>query len=429
LHSFIQLQHHSSDLVSHIPAGHVNLSQITASMVLPCMMQPNCHRVLMRRCCLFLGEICFHLAGVDMDLYFRALFQALTHADAAVALAACNALTSSMEGLDISSEPRNLAAFLPVLPGFVEQLVKLLHALEEEDSKSKILHAISITISNAGESAAQLASGLIAAFPQIWNASRNCPTTQPKCLMLATALVNCARVAVAPHVPALCSAIAFTVNVSDALTLTTREFALDTWLAIMRNITAYTEELHKLFEYLIPFIHEDHCDNIKAVTAILDSYVLLGGATFASVYSAAVLQGCARILPYVKEQATTLISQSVHVMFVAVPGVVGTESAGAMCAAIASFVTHPVKKPHSLILTSFYGVLARYCFLNTPNFIALCQHLGENALDVLIEVSLPHFILCISHFKFNISSFTSHAYYSLCFLQWTRRHLKYAASC
>jgi hypothetical protein len=429
LHSFLQRPHHFSDLIPHILSGHVNLAQIAASIVLPCMMQPNCHRVLVRRCCLFLGETSMLLAGLDMDLYFRALLQALTHADAAVALAACSALTSSMEALDVATGQRNLAAFLPVLPGVIEQLVKLLHALEEEDSKTKILHAISVTISHAGESAVQLASGLIAAFPQIWNASRNCPTTQPKCLMLATALVNCARVAVAPHVPALCSAIAFTVNVSDASTLTTREFALDTWLAIMRNITAYTEELHKLFEYLVPFIHEDHCDNIKTVTGILDSYILLGGATFASVYSAAVLQGCARILPHVKEQATILISQSVHVMFVAVPGVVGTESAGAMCAAIASFVTHPDKKPQSLVLTSFYGVLARYCFLNTPNFIALCQHLGETALDVLTEVSLPHIILRISHFTCHISSFTSHTYYSLCLLQWTKRHLKYPALC
>jgi hypothetical protein len=239
----------------------------------------------MRRCCLFLGETCILLAEVDMDLYFRALFQALTNADAAVALAACSALTSAMDGLDIIY---NLAAFLPVLPGVVEQLVKLLNVLEEEDSKTNILHSISIIISHSGESAAQLATGLIAAFPQIRNASRNCPTTQPKCLMLATALVNCARVAVAPHVPALCSMIAFYVNFSDVLTLTTREFALDTWLAIMRNVTAYTEELHKLFEYLIPFIHVDHCD--EAVVRILDSYVLLGGATFASVYSDAVLQ-------------------------------------------------------------------------------------------------------------------------------------------
>jgi hypothetical protein len=268
-----------------------------------------------------------------MDLYF----QALTHADAVVALAACSALTSSMDGLDIASGQSNLAAFLPVLPVVVEQLVELLHALEEEDSKSNILHSMSITISHSGESAAQLATGLIAALPQIRNASRNCLATQPKFLVLATVLVNCARVAVAPRVSALCSTIAFFVNVSDALTLTTREFDLDTFLAIMRNITACTEELHKLFEILVPFIHEDPCD--KTVVRILDSLFLLGVATFASVYSDVVLQCCARLLPYVNDSVMILISQSVHVMFAAVPGVVGRESAGAMCAAIASFVT------------------------------------------------------------------------------------------
>ncbi len=395
--------------ISSRPAGHVDLAQIAGSIVLPCLMQPNCNRILMRRCCLFLGESSVLLTRLDMTLYFRALFHALSQADAAVALASCSALTQTMQSLDCVAGKGNMPAFLPVLPGVIEQLVKLLHALEEEDSKTKILHAISVTISHAGESATQLASGLIATFPQLWSATRNCSTTQPKCLMLATSLINCARVGVTPHVPALCSAIAFTVNASDPSTLTTREYSLDVWLAIMRNVTAYTEELHKLFEYLIPLMHEDHCDNIKTVTLIVDSYVLLGGATFASVYSTAVLQGFARLLRHTKEPATLLVSQSVHVLFVAVPGVVGTDAAGAMCAAVAALASESEKSPHSLVLTSYYGVLARYCFVNTQNFIALCQHLGENALDVLMEVSAPRFILLAWH----LSHFSHHSPHKL----------------
>jgi hypothetical protein len=333
------------------------------------------------------------LAGLDMDLYFRALFQALTNADAAVALAACSALTSSIEALDDTTGHRNLAAFLPVLPGVIEQLVKLLHALEEEDSKTKILDAISVTIGHTGESAAHLASDLILAFPQIWNAARNCPTTQPHCLMLATTLVNCARVAVAPHVSALCSVIAFTVNVSDASTLNTREFALETWLAIMRNITAYTEELHKLFEHLIPFMLEDHCKHIKAVVRILDSYLLLGGAMFASVYSTAVLQGLSSILQReLKDSAVILISQSVHVMFVAFPEVTGTDSAWEICCVIAYLATRPDQT--SLVLASLCGVLARYCFLNPQKFILLRQHLGKKHKKKLMKVRRPTSHVC-----------------------------------
>lgn len=409
LYSFIQRQYYFSDLVPHILAGHVNLAQIAASMVLPCMMQPNCHRVLVRRCCLFLGETSMLLAGLDMDLYFRALFQALTHADAAVALAACSAITSSIEVLcsvitssievlDATTGHRNLAAFLPFLPGVIEQLVKLLHALEKDESKTKILKAISVTIGQTGASAAHLASDLISAFPQIWNSVRNCPTTQPHCLMLATTLVNCARVAVAPHVPALCSLIALTVNVSDASTLTIRDFALDTWLAIMRNITAYTEELHKLFEHLIPFMLEGHCEHIKTVVRILDSYLLLGGATFASVYSTTVLQGLSSILQRdLKDSAVILISQSVQVMFVAFPEVTGTDSAWEMCCIIAKcFVAHLATMPDqtSLVLASLCGVLARYCFLNPQKFLLLRQHLGKKHKKKLMKVRRTTSLVC-----------------------------------
>lgn len=352
------------------------------------MMQPSCHRIIMRRCCLFLGETCALLNGIDKSLYFRVLLHALSQADAAVALAACKGIYESMESLDMTVRETNLAAFLPVLPGVVEQLMKLLNSLDEEESKTFILHAISVTISASGN--ASLASSVIAVFSQIWNAARLCPTCQPKCLILATSLINCARDSIVPHVPALCSVIACTVNASDRSTLTTRDFALDTWLAMTRNMTAYTEELHKLFELLVPLIHEDYCDNIKVVCEIVDSYVLLGGTTFASVYSSAVLQGFSRMLPCVKETASLLISQSAHILFVAVPGVVSTESAGAFCAAIASLVARPGHSTHTLAAASHYSVLARYCFVNTHNFIALCQHLGENALELLTDVCAPH---------------------------------------
>ena len=81
--------------------------------------------------------------------------------------------------------------------------------------------------------------------------------------MLVTSLINCAREGVAPHVPALCSAIAAMVDVRDAASMMTREYALDTWLAVVRNVSAYTEELHKLFEHVLPLLHEDHCESIK----------------------------------------------------------------------------------------------------------------------------------------------------------------------
>ena len=138
-----------------------------------------------------------------------------------------------------------------------------LQLLEEEDSKSKILHAISLTIGHAGASAAPLACSLIAAFPQIWEVTSSAPTTQPKCLMLVTSLINCAREGVAPHVPALCSAVAAMVNIRDPASMNTREYALDAWLAVVRNVSTYTEELHKLFEHILPLLHEDHCESFK----------------------------------------------------------------------------------------------------------------------------------------------------------------------
>ena len=357
------------------------------SLVLPCMMQPNCHRLLLRRCCLFLGETCTLLAGIDRSLFFRSLFQALGHADAAIALAACNAICQAMDGMDISTGKDDLVAFLPVLPGVIEQLTKLLPAFEEEDSKTRILHAISVTIGHAGPAAAPLAASLIAAFPHIWEVTRHFSTTQPKCLMLLTSLINCAREGIAPQLPAVCSVIAFTVNVKDPSALTTREYALDTCLAALRCVSAYTEDLHKLFEHLLPLLNEDHCEHVKSTTCIIDSFVLLGGATFASVYAAAVLQGLVRMLPHVKEQGKVLVCQSIHVMFVAVPGVAGTEAAGAACAAIATEAASPATYPSSILATSYYGVLARYCFLNTGNFIALCRHLGDGALNSLMDVS------------------------------------------
>lgn len=91
------------------------------------------------------------------------------------------------------------------------------------------------------------------------------------------------------------------------------------------------------------------------------------------------------MLPHLKEEARVLVSQSVHVMFVAIPAVVATDAAGATCAAIATFASQPGTSAQTLVAASYYGVLARFCFMNTPSFIALCQHLGDNALHVLME--------------------------------------------
>jgi hypothetical protein len=376
----------------------------------------------MRRCCLFLGETSSLLAGVDRNVFFRALSHALCQNDAAVALAASQAIYSSMDGLDISTGHCDLAAFLPVLPGVVEQFMKLLQMLDEEDSKTKILHAISVTIGHAGASASQMAFNVIAAFQQIWSVTQNCPTTQPKCLMLLSSLIQSAREAVFPHLPALCSIIAFTVNVRDPSTLTTREYALDVWLSVIRNIAAYTEDVHKLFEQLLPLLHEDHCDHVKVVTRIIDGYTLLGTSTFASVYSTPVLQGFVRMLPHMNERTRVLISQSVHIMFVAAPAVSGTDAAGALCAAVAALATQPGASSQTLLAASYYGLLARYCFLNTRNFVALCQHLGEQALDVLTEVTI---ILR----AFLTSLVTTNILYRPCLLQWTVLHLEWHVSC
>jgi hypothetical protein len=407
-----------------LPPAHVPFPQITTSLVLPCMLQPNCHRVLMRRCCLFLGETSNVLAGVDRNVFFRALFNALGRPDAAVALAACQAIYESMDGLDISTGNGDLAAFLPFLPGVVDLLMKMLQVFEEEDSKTKILHTISVTIGHAGAPAAHLASTVIAAFPQIWSVTQNCPSTQPKCLMLVTSLITCARDAVTPHLPALCSAIAFTVNVSDRSTLTTREYALDTWLAVMRNISTYTEDVHKLFEHILPLLHEDYCESVKVVTRIIDAYVLLGVGTFATVYSEHVLQGFARMLQHMKEETRVLICQSVHVMFVAVPAVAGTNAAGLICAEIAAHAAKPGASSQTLLAASYYGVLARYCFLNTRNFVALCQHLGEQALDVLMEVR----VMLVPKSS-AASKMTLCLPCRLCFLRWTWRRPGCRASC
>lgn len=370
---------------------------------------------------MFLGETSSLLAGVDRNLFFRALLHALGQNDAAVALAATEAIYQSMDGLDISTGHGDLAAFLPVLPGVIEQLMKLLQNLEEEESKTKILHAISVTIGHAGASASQLASSVIASFQQIWTVTQNCPTTQPKCLMLLGSLIQSAREAAAPHLPALCSVIAFTVNVGDPSTLTTREYALDVWLAIIRNMSTYTAEVHKLFEQMIPLLHEDYCDHVKIVTRIVDSYVLLGAATFASAYSSPVLHGFARLLLHLKEGSRVFISQSAHIMFVAAPAAAGTDAAGGLCAAVAAMATDPGASSQTLLAASYYGLLARYCFLNTHNFIALCRHLGDSALDVLTEVFLHLNSGCAFPRR------KPHLFCRPCFLPWTALRREYRA--
>jgi hypothetical protein len=70
--------------------------------------------------------VCRSAVRAQLEMYFRALFHALSQADAAVALASCGALTQTMQSLDCSAGKGHVSAFLPVLPGVIEQLVKLL---------------------------------------------------------------------------------------------------------------------------------------------------------------------------------------------------------------------------------------------------------------------------------------------------------------
>ncbi|KAK9168093.1 hypothetical protein Syun_000233 [Stephania yunnanensis] len=213
-----------------------------------------------------------------------ALIKLLQGKDLAVRLAACRSLSSLIE---YSNNGQDYADVLSACWGLC---FKLLHEVQEFDSKVQLLNLISVLIEHVNE-ILPFANELVEFFQKVWEESSGENLLQIQLLIalrnFVVALGYQSPICYGMLLPILQSNI--DVHSPDELNLLEDSVLL--WEATVANAPAMAPQLLGLFPCLVD-IMERSFDHLEVAVRIIESYIILGGTDFLNMHAS----GLAKLL-------------------------------------------------------------------------------------------------------------------------------------
>ncbi|CAI6006706.1 unnamed protein product [Closterium sp. NIES-65] len=208
--------------------------------------------------------------------------------------------------------------FAPFLDTAVQLLFRCLQQVSEFDSQLQIVNVVSLIIERMGEKIVPLADKILSCLPQVWEQSEGQPLLRIQVMQALQRLI----VSLGPQspisYPLLFPILRYSTDISQPDELNMLEDGLQLWQATLRHAPAMVPEFMTLFANLVPIMDRSF-EHLPVATAIMESYVLVGGPAFLQQHAGSLVSMIDAVVGNVKEKAMLLVAGLVDLIIQCYP--------------------------------------------------------------------------------------------------------------
>ncbi|CAI5480607.1 unnamed protein product [Closterium sp. Yama58-4] len=273
---------------------------------------PNA-RILRRRAAWMVGQWVGKVEGELCVPAYQALISLLPDEDLVVQLTAVSSLRTLIDDVHFYEDQ-----FAPFLDTAVQLLFRCLQQVSEFDSQLQIVNVVSLIIERMGEKIVPLADKILSCLPQVWEQSEGQPLLRIQVMQALQRLI----VSLGPQspisYPLLFPILRYSTDISQPDELNMLEDGLQLWQATLRHAPAMVPELMALFSNLVPIMDRSF-EHLPVATAIMESYVLVGGPAFLQQHAGSLVSMIDAVVGNVKEKAMLLVAGLVDLIIQCYP--------------------------------------------------------------------------------------------------------------
>ncbi|CAI5519557.1 unnamed protein product, partial [Closterium sp. Naga37s-1] len=273
---------------------------------------PNA-RILRRRAAWMVGQWVGKVEGDLCVPAYQALISLLPDEDLVVQLTAVSSLRTLIDDVHFYEDQ-----FAPFLDTAVQLLFRCLQQVSEFDSQLQIVNVVSLIIERMGEKIVPLADKILSCLPQVWEQSEGQPLLRIQVMQALQRLI----VSLGPQspisYPLLFPILRYSTDISQPDELNMLEDGLQLWQATLRHAPAMVPELMSLFSNLVPIMDRSF-EHLPVATAIMESYVLVGGPAFLQQHAGSLVTMIDAVVGNVKEKAMLLVAGLVDLIIQCYP--------------------------------------------------------------------------------------------------------------
>ncbi|CAI6002588.1 unnamed protein product, partial [Closterium sp. NIES-65] len=298
---------------------------------------PNA-RILRRRAAWMVGQWVGKVEGDLCVPAYQALISLLPDEDLVVQLTAVSSLRTLIDDVHFYEDQ-----FAPFLDTAVQLLFRCLQQVSEFDSQLQIVNVVSLIIERMGEKIVSefdsqlqivnvvsliiermgekivpLADKILSCLPQVWEQSEGQPLLRIQVMQALQRLI----VSLGPQspisYPLLFPILRYSTDISQPDELNMLEDGLQLWQATLRHAPAMVPEFMTLFANLVPIMDRSF-EHLPVATAIMESYVLVGGPAFLQQHAGSLVSMIDAVVGNVKEKAMLLVAGLVDLIIQCYP--------------------------------------------------------------------------------------------------------------
>ncbi|TPX34316.1 hypothetical protein SmJEL517_g03017 [Synchytrium microbalum] len=251
------------------------------------------YRILHRRVALLVG----HWVGVKVRKETRPAIYSLLlqlaspeEPDLAVRLTAIMNLKVAVDDWDFDP-----VTFVPYLEKSVAVFTQLVEAVDEFESKMKVLNSLAMVIERMEAQIAPFSQRITELLPALWASSEGQHLFRSSILVILTRLVTALREPSRSLHPFLTPLISYAVNSASPASLYMLEDGLELWLATIQNTDLQTPELLSLYPLAVNLLKYG-TDALKKVLKIVESYIVLAPLEVLQVNANSTMESITRLI-------------------------------------------------------------------------------------------------------------------------------------
>ncbi|KXS11401.1 ARM repeat-containing protein [Gonapodya prolifera JEL478] len=313
---------------------------------------------------------------LDRGLVYSVLVSLLrTDDDLVVRLTAVQNIRLVVDDWDFDPE-----GFAPFLEGIVDSFVSLLGAVEEFDTKLRILNCLTVIIERMETKILPFAQRVVEVLPSLWAESESQNMFRCAMLVILTKLVTSSREQSMGLQPFVVPLIRHAVDKDEPQHVYLLEDGLDLWLATTQNTSSCDANLMGLIPQALRLLDYDGESSKKALK-IFETYAVLDPANFLQQYSFPVCSALATLVGDLKPEAANIITASIDTLLQAawsaslLPQVLDVMVQTTLLDKVVQVVVLGEEVPW--VLVGYLALLARVAIYDVSLFHHLCTLVGQ----------------------------------------------------
>ncbi|KAJ3334820.1 Importin-11 [Gonapodya sp. JEL0774] len=298
--------------------------------------------------------------------------------DMVVRLTAVQNLRLVVDDWDFDAE-----GFTPFLEGIVDMFVELLAAVEEFDTKLRILNCLAVIIERMETKILPFAHRVVEVLPTLWAESESQNMFRCSMLVILTKLVTSSREQSLGLQPFILPLVRHSVDIDEPQHVYLLEEGLELWLATVQNSPSCDANLMALVPLALRLL-ELSSESLNKTFKILETYAVLDPTNFLTQFSTPVSTSLATQIMDLKPKAANMIVATIDSVLQAawaaslLPQVLEVMLQSTLLDKLVQLVV--VGEEDNWILAGYLSLLARIAVYDTSLFLNLCSLVGSRCV-------------------------------------------------